>query len=146
MSQTYKINNIISKSGIVQDNNDKYIAYSDQSIDLSYDVTNAEQGFGLNDDTIIQIKWFFEKNNQRVELNDGDYNDKDGQKIGVIEDNEIILDAGKFSLNPLTLKDVFTNSVNDVFGLQFNLSFAFDGSPSKCSTSLGLKYLSEVST
>ena len=79
MSQTYKINNIISKSGIVQDNNDKYIAYSDQSIDLSYDVTNAEQGFGLNDDTIIQIKWFFEKNNQRVELNDGDYNDKDGQ-------------------------------------------------------------------
>jgi len=114
MSQTYNINNIISKSGIVQDNNDKYIAYSDQSIDLSYDATNAEQGFGLSDGDIVQIKWFFEKNNQRVRLNDGDYNDKDGQKIGVIEDNEIILNANKFSLNPLTLKDVFTNSVNEL--------------------------------
>ena len=67
MSQTYNINNIISKSGIVQDNNDKYIAYSDQSIDLSYDSINAEQGFGLGDGDIAQIKWFFEKDNQRVD-------------------------------------------------------------------------------
>ena len=58
MSQTYNINNIISKSGIVQDNNDKYIAYSDQSIDLSYDATNAEQGFGLGDGDIAQMKRF----------------------------------------------------------------------------------------